>query len=346
MKRLSNLALNPAKFTTERLRNPLRLLLSPRHSADRLPADADLPSDPRVDPAIKVGPASVRVMFGVDGDNLHKHAIKRPLLTEVKGKVHAGAKLSKPEWAQRLADLRKRLGQTQAEFAKTLGVSQVAVSRWEAGLDRPTAEKFILIGQCAPAEERMYWLEQGGVTRERISYTFADIESRLYRPTHLTLELIPAMGSVRPDAAGGVRLKKKPDAVAVPLLKDAAAAGSPRLVMDADVEETLVIPRKMCPHPDRTTCVRVKGDSMSPILDDGDIVAIDATVQERPKLYSKMVAARDPEGGVTIKWLRKSGKDELLVPQHTSLRHQPIVITGEPEWKIIGRVIWRLGLMP
>jgi hypothetical protein len=47
-------------------------------------------------------------------------------------------------------------------------------------------------------------------------------------------------------------------------------------------------------------------------------VLIDLTQKDPKRLVNDMVAARDAEGGVTIKWLRKIGNYYMLVPQHTS----------------------------
>lgn len=80
---------------------------------------------------------------------------------------------------------------------------------------------------------------------------------------------------------------------------------------------------------------------MSPILEDDFIVAIDTSQTDGRKLVDQMVAAGDPEGGVTVKWLRRSGKSFMLVPQHTSVRHNPVVL--EPGWRIIGRVLFWIG---
>jgi SOS-response transcriptional repressor LexA len=262
-------------------------------------------------------------------------------MRDVKLKVEYPRQLARPEWAGKIVELRKAKGLTQAAFAKVLAVSQVAVSRWESGRDTPTAQNFLKLGHIADGPERWYFWEQGGLSPDAVTAALPELDSRLYKGPKSTVTVQPTPGALKD---GGTRLKKIPDAVAVPLLRDAAAAGSPRMIQEALVEDVVVIPRRMCPHPDETVCIRVKGDSMSPMLEDSDIVAIDTSLIDRSKLYGKMVAARDPEGGVTIKWLRRSGKDELLVPQHTSLRHQPIVITTDPQWKIVGRVIWRLGV--
>jgi SOS-response transcriptional repressor LexA len=131
------------------------------------------------------------------------------------------------------------------------------------------------------------------------------------------------------------------ETVAIPLLKDAAAAGLPRLIQEREIAEKLLLPRKWFPDAQAVRCIRVKGDSMSPILEDDYIVAIDTTQADPRKLVGQMVAAGDPEGGVTVKWLRRTGSNLILVPQHTSVRHNPVVL--EPGWRIIGRVLFWIG---
>lgn len=46
-----------------------------------------------------------------------------------------------------LREYRKSLGQTQAQFAERLGVSQQAYSQWESGTRSPGAETLILLAE-------------------------------------------------------------------------------------------------------------------------------------------------------------------------------------------------------
>jgi phage repressor protein C with HTH and peptisase S24 domain len=92
--------------------------------------------------------------------------------------------------------------------------------------------------------------------------------------------------------------------------------------------------------------IRVTGDSMSPILEEGYVVLIDLTQKDPKRLVNEMVAARDSEGGVTIKWLRKIGKYFMLVPQHTSQRHEPQMIESDDDWAVVGKVIRWIGEPP
>ena len=82
---------------------------------------------------------------------------------------------------------------------------------------------------------------------------------------------------------------------------------------------------------------------MRPILDENYIVAIDTKDKVPEELIGKMVAALDPEGGVTIKWLRKGSGELMLVAQHTSQRYPPVLLKREPGWRILGRVLWWIG---
>jgi SOS-response transcriptional repressor LexA len=267
------------------------------------------------------------------------------VLQPVKEKVRAGAKLAKPEWANRLERLRKALNLSGAAFAQRLGTTSMSISRWERGLVEPPAEAYLVAGKLAGDPDCWFFWEMAGLTRTDIATVVPDLEQRLYKRDGKTeIEVIAARGATRSGSL--LELKKKPDAVAVPLLKDAAAAGSPRLIDQASVEDVLIVPRKYCPHPDFTTCIRVTGDSMRPVLEEGYIVAVDTAQIEPKELIEKMVAARDPDGGITIKWLRKVRDDFLLVPQNTSTRHQPVILSKEPGWKIVGKVVWCLFQAP
>lgn len=82
---------------------------------------------------------------------------------------------------------------------------------------------------------------------------------------------------------------------------------------------------------------------MSPVLEDGYMVIVDTHPIEHRNLYGQMVAAQDPEGGITVKWLRKVGREEMLVAQHTSTRYQPVILSSDPGWRIIGRVLFWIG---
>jgi SOS-response transcriptional repressor LexA len=114
----------------------------------------------------------------------------------------------------------------------------------------------------------------------------------------------------------------------------------------AAVEEILFIPRQWCPHPNSTFCLRIQGRSMHPVLDDGYVVAVDSYCVDPSCLEERMVAARDPGGAITVKWLRKVGDDYMLMPQDTAPEYPPVRMTGESGWGLMGEVIWWIGRPP
>ena len=209
--------------------------------------------------------------------------------------------------SSRIKDLRKLLGWNQTKLAEACDVTQAQVSRWEKGLDKPSAGALYAISRLAPDGEQEYWKDSMGVA-------FA----------------VKALDS---------------DLREVPVLVDAAAAGTPRAIDERQVDYTMALPRRLLRSGGNVQAVPVEGDSMSPILENGYLAFIDVAVREPAKLVGKMVAARDGTG-VTLKWLRKQSKLYLLVPQHTSPRHQVQVMQDEGEWSIVGEVIGWFGTPP
>jgi len=335
-------------FAKERVLDALRPAHSQRHLSNVRELKLQLPRHPGVDPPVEAGPAKkppLRVTLErhfLTGHNAH--IIARTLGT-VKEKVWAGARVAKPEWANRIEALRKKLGLTGAAFAQRIGVSPMAISRWQQGSDRPTGENLIQLGRLAGDPDCWYFWEQAGLSKSDIARMLPELEARLASRAPRAID-VEAWKPGRPGAGkeGKVlSIKPRPDAVSLPLLKDAAAAGAPRLVEQHDVERFILVDRNQVPHPGETTCIRVAGRSMFPTLDEGYIVAVDTHAIEPQKLVEKMVAARDPDGGITIKWLRRDGDSWLLVPQHTSPEYPVVVLRPHGGWKIVGEVIWWMG---
>lgn len=76
----------------------------------------------------------------------------------------------------------------------------------------------------------------------------------------------------------------------VRLLRDEIAAGMPSEIRDNDIDGYCLIYADkawMPGNPENYTCCRVRGDSMYPILADGDIVAIDHSLKDPKALHKK-----------------------------------------------------------
>ena len=128
---------------------------------------------------------------------------------------------------------------------------------------------------------------------------------------------------------------------AVPYLRDAAAAGTGRIVED-DIEGYCVIHERVAPRPENLRCVRVSGDSMAPTLTDGSIVAVDITRRNPRQVEGRIVCARVSEEEVVIKRLRLRPRYALLFSDNEDQHKHPPLIVDMKEQKdmLIGQVVW------
>jgi len=215
----------------------------------------------------------------------------------------------RPQIADGLRAARKSLGLTQTALAEALGSSQGAITRWEREIDSPPVSVFALLAKLVPDEQRALWLElQGGPTAE--------------------------------DDAMSSAMRS------IPVLRDAAAAGTARVIDEREIDYALLFPPRLLPPGGKLVGIKVAGDSMSPILESGYIAITDVSQRDPAKLVNRMVAARD-EDGVTIKWLRKQKVSlYLLVPQNTSPRHPVRILDAGDNWSIVGKVVKWIGEPP
>jgi len=246
------------------------------------------------------------------------------------------------DWRSRIKDLRSELELSQESLARALRVTKKTVAEWEQGRQPPSPERALQLARLAAPGGLRRWFTQFAL--ERIG---AD--------TPLVLDaLVPgrtSRGGQRPLPSADLRLIAPADwddrfralerldhYVPIPVLRDAAAAGSPREISEADIDGYALIYYAWCPNPANFTCVRVRGDSMAPILHDGALVAIDHAQRDPLLLHQKMVAARH-EGGVTIKWLERRPDNSLaLVPENKA--HPNLVLPRTADNPIVGLVAW------
>lgn len=147
----------------------------------------------------------------------------------------------------------------------------------------------------------------------------------------------------------------------VPLMSDAAAAGPPREIDDHAIESFCIIYKKWLGAPSNTVCVRVKGNSMSPIFNDGSIVAINRSRRGPEGLNGKIVAVRHPEdGGVSVRRVVMDALHLSFTPENPAYEpstgepaNPTIIIERRPRRgmpapanPIVGKVDWAWSLFP
>jgi SOS-response transcriptional repressor LexA len=207
-----------------------------------------------------------------------------------------------PEWSSAIFSLRQRLHLSQSDFGSRLHYSAMAVSRWETGKQEPTSRCFIQLGNMAGQPECWLFWARAGLKSSDLRQMFPANRTSLRAKNSLDFEFVHAGGGLkrlRPKGAPKLQM------VALPLLEIHAGtigqAGGQFADFDsAPSEEMIAAPAFWCPNPAQTNCLRVKGTSMSPLINDGDVVVVDASQTDPEELNRKIVVAWHRESGLSL----------------------------------------------
>jgi phage repressor protein C with HTH and peptisase S24 domain len=104
----------------------------------------------------------------------------------------------------------------------------------------------------------------------------------------------------------------------------------------------LAAPKKWCPNPAFTISLFVKGSSMSPLILDGYIIAVDTSDTAHDDLSGKIVVAWNREKGLLVSRLIRFDHTDVLVSDHRE--YVSVSLATESLWRVIGRVLWWTGL--
>ena len=247
----------------------------------------------------------------------------------------------KPEWATSVSELRRRLNLSQTDFGQRLHSSAMGVSRWERGNQEPSAGSYIDLGNLAGAPLCWYFWGRAGLRTEDLMRVLPRLGRRFSRP--------PAMDFRIAHAGSGGKKLSTPQLITIPLLKVAVASHGGRgdnspLLHDAPVERVIAAPKEWCPNPDSTTCLRVQGNSMIPLIYDGYILAVDSSQTDLSELNGKVVVAWNKDMGLMVSRLQNYDHTEVLQPENKE--YEPIVLNNKHRWKILAKVLWWIGTAP
>jgi phage repressor protein C with HTH and peptisase S24 domain len=240
---------------------------------------------------------------------------------------------STPEWAKRIEALRRRMKISQGELARKMHCSAMTVSRWERGLLAPSADHYIGLGKLAGKAECWHFWELAGLM-------MADIYRAL---PEKTAEKLPA-GSVEYAGAGIRKRETGEETITIPLRNAVAAThgskgGDRRFALDRIPSvRMMAAPAAWCPNPKYTSMLRIRGNSMEPLLHDGDIVAVDSFQTDPDSLDGKVVVVGNEDTGLWVTRFRHYLGMEVLEPE--SRCYDPVEYGRDPAWRIVGRVLW------
>jgi len=248
----------------------------------------------------------------------------------------------RPPWAKAIRALRLNLNVNQSDFGSRLGFSAMAVSRWERGAQEPPSHGYIGLGNIASDSTCWYFWERAGLRSEHVLRVLPTLE-RITRVSKLqNFEIVSA-------GTGPRKPLEKIQLVALPLLKVVAASHEEKgddlhLLSEAPIEGMMAAPKDWCPNPAHTSCLRVRGNSMAPLIQDGYVVAVDSSQIDRNGLNGKIVIAWHKDVGLTISRLRLYDQTVVLVPENSE--YKAVTVSGKQPWKIVATVLWWVGKAP
>lgn len=243
-----------------------------------------------------------------------------------------------PDWSRKILAFRHALNLTQGELGQRLRTSAMAVSRWERGETAPPANAYIRLGNIA--DDPLCWFFWG-----RAGLSTADVTRVL--PTASRRLRQGRIANVQVVHAGAVGSLKPARFVAIPILPVRAAT----LGVDGDEvsdldqlkpEAVWAAPVEWCPNPTSTISLRVVGNSMSPLILDGYIIAVDTSDISRDDLVGQIVVARNTEEKrlLVSRLMRFDHTDALVSDQR---EQQSVSLANGSPWRIIGRVLCWTG---
>jgi SOS-response transcriptional repressor LexA len=185
----------------------------------------------------------------------------------------------------------------------------------------------------------LFWA-RAGLQSADLRQMFHDNRARAQTLSSADFEIVRAGSGVKRKRPKG---SPKLQMVAVPLLGiQAGTIGQPGgIFADLDsalAEEMIAAPAFWCPNPVQTNCLRVKGTSMSPLISDGDIVAVDSSQTNPKELHRKIIVAWHREKGLSLgRFIAVSGV-QLLESENRD--YSPVTMGKDRKWQIVGKVLW------
>lgn len=190
---------------------------------------------------------------------------------------------------------------TQSWLANKIGVTNVAVSRWEQNYNEPSMSNILKIAKV-------------------LKVSVADLTGDSTPTTYpLPPNAIPIEGSEEP---------------AFLPYRGRIHAGDP---IEADgIEEIREVPAVVKRNHPQGFLLDVIGDCMDVIYPEGSRVVVDPTLEPQ----NGQIGAFMVDGEVVMRRVFKGSSALLLVPDSTNPEYTDIVITGDVEVVTYGRVVW------
>jgi SOS-response transcriptional repressor LexA len=248
---------------------------------------------------------------------------------------------TKPDWASMISRLRQRLKLSQTSFGQEVHSSAMGVSRWERGAQEPPSHSYIELGNLAGDPDCWFFWGRAGLRSEDLMRALPKLQSRSQLSNSQDFQLV--------HAGSSSKKMEKAQLVAIPLLKIVAATNGEKgdnmpILHEAPVESLIAAPKEWCPNPTATYSLRVRGNSMNPLIYADYILVVDASQTNRAKLDGKIVIAWHKDAGLTVSRFQRYDHTEVLHAENRE--YGSITLDRKNNWRIIAKVLWWIAKAP
>lgn len=243
-----------------------------------------------------------------------------------------------PEWSRKILAFRQALKVSQGELGKRLKTSAMALSRWERGDAEPPADAYIRLGNIANDPLCWFFWGRAGLSTADVMRVLPAARRRLRQGRIASVQVVHAGAGSSPEPSSFVAIPVLPVRAATP-----GADGDEVSDLDQLKPEALwAAPVEWCPNPASTISLRVTGNSMSPLILDGYLIAVDTSDVARDLLVGQIVVAWNTKQKrlLVSRLIRFDHTDALVSDQR---ENQSVSLANGSSWRIIGRVLWWTG---
>lgn len=224
----------------------------------------------------------------------------------------------------KLKQARIDAGLSQYDVYSWLGISQSTFSSWETGKSEPSISVFLELCAKYEIDDIPQYFLNGGIRSKRQTLDsrmlnkLADLSERGRAAVYNCLEF----------EYSNMRLQKPTQKRRLPIYMQPAAAGLGNYLGDSNYEE-----QEIDAPENADAGIRISGDSMDPVIKDGEIVF----VKFQPQLGGDQIGIFVLNGEAYCKKLEYRGGDAYLCSFNS--RYSPIHIKASDDLRIIGRVL-------
>lgn len=230
---------------------------------------------------------------------------------------------SKIAFAKKLKELRQSKNLTGIELASKIGVSKGAISQWENGVALPSVDCLYDICEALQVEPSEL-IDYNDYKNNQINNQWREIEtSYLYlneRQRETVKNVIKAQLGIVPTEK----------VVSLKLFDEPACAGYGNYIASENYE---IVEFSNAPKTAKFA-VKAQGESMKPLIDDGDILFINPDAQ----LLEGEIGIFTYQNNTYVKQLKR-GKGDKLILHSLNSKFEDIVVTELEEFYTCGRVL-------